>query len=277
MAERRMLAKSIIDSDLFLTMPISTQNLYFHLSLRADDDGFVGNPKKIRSFVGASEDDHRILVAKRFVIEFASGVIVIRHWRIHNYIQKDRYKETIYTEEKSYLVPQSQKSRQPYELLSATDNQCIQNVSKMDTQYRLGKTSKGKDSIVYTDTNNKSKLTFGEYGWVKLTQEQYEKLKTDFPQNDIDKQIQLIDEYVQSNGNKNKYKDFNLVIRKSIRDGWFTKPQQQGKQTKPSKTVPEWFDKHLEEARIKDEERKKQIESNLLSLEELEEIFRKDK
>ena len=80
---------------------------------------------------------------------------------------------------------------------------------------------------------------------------------------------------MQSNGNKNKYKDFNLVIRKSIRDGWFTRANNTyGKKTK---SVPEWFDKHLEEARIKEEERKKQIESNLLSLEELEEIFRKDK
>lgn len=270
-----MFAKTIIDSDAFLDMPSSTQALYFHLAMRADDDGFVGNPKRIRTMVGASEDDIKILLAKSLLIAFDSGVIVIKHWRIHNYIQNDRYKETIYTEEKSYLVPQSRKSRQPYELLSATNNQCIQNVSKMDTQYRLGKISKGKDSIVYTDTNNKSKLTFGEYGWVKLTQEQYEKLKTDFPQNDIDKQIQLIDEYVQSNGNKNKYKDFNLVIRKSIRDGWFTKANNTyGKKTK---SVPEWFDKHLEEARIKDEEREKQIESNLLSLEELEEIFRKDK
>ena len=103
MAERRMFAKTIIDSDAFLDMPLSAQALYFHLSMRADDDGFVNNPKKIQRTVGASDDDCKLLVMKRFILTFASGVIVIKHWRIHNYIQKDRYKETVYTKEKSKL------------------------------------------------------------------------------------------------------------------------------------------------------------------------------
>lgn len=86
MAERRMFAKAIIDSDAFLDMPLSTQALYFHLAMRADDEGFVGNPKKIQRMIGASDDDCRILISKRFILTFQSGIVVIKHWRIHNYI-----------------------------------------------------------------------------------------------------------------------------------------------------------------------------------------------
>lgn len=141
MAERRMFAKSIIDSDLFLDMPPSAQCLYFHLSMRADDDGFVNSPRKIQRMIGASEDDCRLLVAKRFLIPFDTGVVVIRHWRIHNYIQKDRYKETMYQEERSML---SQDQNGAYDLIDTT---CIQNVSNLETQDRLGKDSIGKISL----------------------------------------------------------------------------------------------------------------------------------
>ena len=127
MAERRMFAKTIIDSDAFLDMPLSAQALYFHLSMRADDDGFINNPKKIQRMIGASDDDCKLLVMKRFVITFESGVIVIKHWRIHNYIQKDRYKPTIYAEEKSML---SVKDNKAY-------TECIHNVSALDTQVRV--------------------------------------------------------------------------------------------------------------------------------------------
>lgn len=136
-----MFAKSIIDSDLFLDMPQSAQCLYFHLAMRADDDGFVNSPKKIQRIIGASEDDCRLLIAKQFLIPFDTGVVVIRHWRIHNYIQKDRYKETIYQGEKSSL---SQDSTGAYEFL---DTQCIHEVSVLDSQVRLGKSSLGKSSL----------------------------------------------------------------------------------------------------------------------------------
>ena len=90
MAERRMFAKTIIDSDMFLDMPLSTQALYFHLSMRADDDGFINNPRKIQRMVGASDDDLKVLVMKRFILPFDSGVVVIKHWRIHNYLRNAR-------------------------------------------------------------------------------------------------------------------------------------------------------------------------------------------
>ena len=103
MAERRMFAKTIIDSDAFTDMPLSTQALYFHLSMRADDDGFINNPKKIQRMIGASDDDLKVLVMKRFIIPFESGIVVIKHWKIHNYIRNDRYKETVYLREKEML------------------------------------------------------------------------------------------------------------------------------------------------------------------------------
>lgn len=103
MAERRMFSKSVIDSDLFLNMPLSAQLLYFHLGIRADDDGFIDNPKTIGRIVGASEDDFGILFVKKYIMKFESGVIVIRHWKQHNYIRSDRYKPTKYIEEKSTL------------------------------------------------------------------------------------------------------------------------------------------------------------------------------
>ena len=99
-----MFAKTIIDSDAFLDMPANTQLLYFHLSMRADDDGFINNPKKIQRMVGCSDDDIKLLIAKKFIIPFESGIVVIKHWKIHNYIAKDRYTETKYKEEKGMLM-----------------------------------------------------------------------------------------------------------------------------------------------------------------------------
>lgn len=103
MANKRMFTMKIVDSDAFLEMPLSTQCLYFHLNMRADDDGFIGNPKKIMKIVGASEDDLKLLIAKRFVLCFEDGVIVIKHWRMHNTLSQNRYHETQYVDEKSIL------------------------------------------------------------------------------------------------------------------------------------------------------------------------------
>lgn len=148
MAQRRMFAKTIIDSDAFLDMPLSTQVLYFHLSMRADDDGFINNPKKIQRMIGCNDDDLRLLVAKRFLINFESGVVVIKHWKIHNYIQTDRYKETMYKEEKALLNVKSNKS---YTVdVPTVEGSCIQNGYSSETQVRLGKDrleiELGKDS-----------------------------------------------------------------------------------------------------------------------------------
>ena len=120
MADKRMMSKSVIDTDVFLDMPTSTQCLYFQLLLRADDDGFLKNAKTIMRTVGASQDDMKLLIAKQYLILFDSGTIVIKHWRIHNYIKKDRYKPTDC--EETRLIDVNDKGE--YILLEPT---CIQN------------------------------------------------------------------------------------------------------------------------------------------------------
>ena len=150
MAERRMFTKRITESDSFLDMPSSTQMLYFHFSMNADDDGFVNNPKKIQKMCGASDDDFKLLIVKSFIILFDSGIIVIKHWKMHNYIQADRYRPTDYVEEKSMLGIKSNKA---YTLdVSKMDTECIQNGY-------IGKDSIGKVSI---DKNSIDKDSKGE-------------------------------------------------------------------------------------------------------------------
>ena len=141
MAERRMFAKCITESDAFLDMPLSTQALYFHLGMVADDDGFVSSPKKITRSINASEDDLKLLIAKRFILTFENGIVVIKHWKVNNYIRNDRYKETVYLEQKQTL---NIKENGAYTEMSTRG---IPNHNQMDTQVRLGKDSIGKDSI----------------------------------------------------------------------------------------------------------------------------------
>lgn len=171
MAERRMFAKTIIDSDAFLDMPLSAQSLYFHLSMRADDDGFINNPKKIQRMIGASDDDCRLLLQKRFLITFESGVVVIKHWKIHNYIQKDRYKPTLYQTEKALLTEKENKAytekKDGFQDVYKLDTNSIPNGYQPDTQVRLSKDRLSKDSVEvvvveekgtpcdYSDINNK--------------------------------------------------------------------------------------------------------------------------
>lgn len=140
MAERRMFAKSVIDSDLFLDMPLSAQCLYFHLAMRADDDGFVNCTKKVVRLLGASDDDLKLLAAKQFVLPFQSGVIVIRHWRVHNYLRADRYKATEHQQERALLEVESSGA---YCLTSKPDTIGIPSGNQRLTQGRLGEESKG--------------------------------------------------------------------------------------------------------------------------------------
>lgn len=143
MAERRMFAKSIIDSDAFLDMPLSAQALYFHLSMRADDEGFVNNPRKIQRMINGSVSDYDALLLRRFILEFESGVIVIKHWRVHNYIQSDRRKPTLYQDELSSLDVKENRSY----------TERNGHVSKMDTQSSLGKS---KDSLELGESESKN-------------------------------------------------------------------------------------------------------------------------
>lgn len=154
-----MFSKKITDTDSFLDMSLSAQALYFHLNMGADDEGFVDNVKKIQRSIGASNDDLKILVGKGFLLPFESGVVVIRHWRIHNYIQADRFQATIYQDEKEQLEFDKSKIASIKPL-----DQCIQNVSKMDTQVRLGEDSLDKDRLdkvnnLYSGEDEKKSLS----------------------------------------------------------------------------------------------------------------------
>lgn len=187
MAEKRMFTQKIIDSDAFLDMPLSSQALYFHLNMRADDDGFVNNPKRIQRTVGASEDDLKLLIVKRFVIGFDSGVIVIKHWKMHNTLRKDRYNPTQYQEELQTLALKENNSytEKPVDTLATTWQP---NGNQAATQYSIGKVSIDKDSIVECsvvdgDSDNTEKCgkleamhgSLGK-GVVFLTEEQEESL-----------------------------------------------------------------------------------------------------
>ena len=145
MAEKRMFTQKIIDSDAFLEMPLSAQALYFHLNMRADDDGFVNNPKRVTKLVSASEDDLKILLLKRFIIGFASGVIVIKHWRMHNTLKSDRYHPTDYQEEFKQLGIKANKAYtdNPGKLLSSDDGtrmepELNQNGTNLEPENREG-------------------------------------------------------------------------------------------------------------------------------------------
>lgn len=142
MAQRRMFSRKITETDRFLEMPLSSQALYFHLNMGADDEGFIDKAKTIQRTIGASDDDMKLLIAKGFLIPFDSGVVVIRHWRIHNYIQSDRFQSTLYQSDKAQLEYDKSKTAS----LKPIGN-CIQNVSKMETQVRLSKGSLDKDSL----------------------------------------------------------------------------------------------------------------------------------
>lgn len=223
MAERRMFAKTIIDSDAFLDMPLSTQSLYFHLSMRADDDGFINNPKKIQRMIGCSDDDLKLLIAKNFIIPFDSGIVVIKHWRIHNYIRGDRKKATVYPEEMALLI---EKDNGAYSLVT---DKCQANDGQMTgkCQHRLGKDSIGEDSIV--KDNKPVRHKYGEYKNVLLSDEDMEKLKNEFP-DDYTERIERLSEYIASSGKSYKShlatirnwarKDKGQATSKSKNDGW---------------------------------------------------------
>lgn len=152
MAERRMFSMKIVDSDAFLEMPTSAQALYFHLNMRADDDGFLNNPRKIMAYVGASPDDLRLLITKRFLLVFESGVIVIKHWRMHNTLRKDRYTPTQYQELFAQLGIKENGSYTDHpEAALPSGNQLATswqpNGNQMATQDSIGKDREEEDSI----------------------------------------------------------------------------------------------------------------------------------
>ena len=230
MAKRRMFSLDVVDTDRFLDMPATTQNLYFHLGMRADDDGFVGSPRKIMAFCGAGADDLDRLIEDNYIIRFDNGTCVITEWKRNNYLKRDRYTETVYIEEKACL---NLRENGIYEVIDpkeeqrekVLDTECLQNVSKVETQVRLGKDSIDKDSIgeervgeseaadcksaKAPPPQNDKRHYYGEYKNVLLSGKDIEKLKDEFT--DWEERVERLSEYVASSGKT--YKNYLAVIR----------------------------------------------------------------
>lgn len=142
-----MINKRIIVSDTFLDMPLSAQALYFHLNAIADDDGFIENPNSFKRMIGASNDDLKILIAKQYILPFESGVVVVKHWLIHNYIRRDRYNETMHVEEKKKLQINEDKTYSYYEGIPLVNQPTTNGIPMVDTgKDRTGKDRTGKDN-----------------------------------------------------------------------------------------------------------------------------------
>lgn len=221
MANKRMFNIKIVDSDAFLDMPLSTQCLYFHLNMRADDDGFIGNPKRIQRLIGASEDDLKLLIAKRFVLIFEDGVIVIKHWRMHNTIRKDRYTQTVYLDELKSLGIKENNSY----ILSCE----IENDNHLVTKWQPNVIPLGNPDIDIgldidkdidiesknaTVTQKETKHKYGEYKNVLLTDTELEKLKQEY--SNYEELIKHLDEYIEMKGYKAK--SHYLAIKKWVVD-----------------------------------------------------------
>lgn len=216
MAQKRMFNKVITNDDNFLEMPCSSQVLYFHLSMNADDDGFVNNWKSIMRITGTKEDDLKVLIAKQYIIPFDSGVIVIRHWRLNNYLQKDRIIPTQYQEELKQLQLNNNNVYNMY-------TKCIHSIDK---------NSIDKNSIDI----------YGEFQNVKLTKEEYHKLE----QANLLPYIEKLSSYMASKNKKYK-SHYATILNWSRKDRantpeWFDKEQKTQELTKEELKSMEWLD-----------------------------------
>lgn len=206
MANRRMFSLDVVGTDKFLELPVTAQCLYFHLGMRADDDGFISSPKQILKMLSCTNGDMKILAANGYIIPFESGIIVIRHWKQNNYIQSDRYKKTRYIEEKSMLGI----SDGEYSL----DESCIQSVSSLETQVRLGKDSIVKDSINTISSEPKASepdpsgilLILNDKTVYDVPLSKIEKWKSAYPAVDIEQELRKMGAWLDANPTKRKTK-----------------------------------------------------------------------
>ena len=217
-AKKRMFNVDIVGSDAFLDLPHTAQALYFQLGMRADDDGFVGNPKTIQRIAGTKASDLELLVKKRFLIQFPSGVVVIKHWKINNQIQKDRYTPTVYTEEYQSLYIKDNKA------YTEMDKGCVQSVSKMDTQISIDKNRLDKNSI------GKEKRAHGFFANVLLTDDEMQKLAVEIP--NYEDYIERLSHYIESSGKK--YKSHYATIL-----SWHRKDDEEKTKSAPAETLPQ--------------------------------------
>lgn len=216
-AKKRMFNVDIVGSDAFLDLPHTAQALYFQLGMRADDDGFVGNPKTIQRIAGTKASDLELLVKKRFLLQFPSGVVVIKHWKINNQIQKDRYTPTVYTEECQSLYIKDNKA------YTEMDKDCIQSVSEMDTQISIDKSRLDKNS------RGGEKHANGFFANVLLTDDELQKLAAEIP--NYEEYIEKLSHYIESNGKKYKSHYATILM-------WHRKDREK-QPAAPAETLPQ--------------------------------------
>lgn len=239
MAQRRMFSKDIVESGAFMEMPLSTQALYFHLGMNADDDGFISNAKIIVRMCGAAEDDMRLLLAKRFLLAFDNGVIVVKHWKINNYIRSDRYRPTLYQDEyqslflkqnlaysdnPEYGLSQEETAQLPVGI--PDDNQTVDN---LDTQNRIGKDRLG--NIIYNSPEPKVDSGPVEANIPLNTGEEYpvylkdiEEWQTLYPSVDVRQELKKMRGWCLANPSKRKTQ---RGVKKFI-NNWLSRQQDRG-------------------------------------------------
>lgn len=283
MAERRMFTKKITDSDAFFSLPASTQALYFHLNQGADDDGFNNQIKMAMYRAHATDDDLKLLIAKSFIITFESGVIVIKHWRMHNYIRKDRYNPTTFTEEFNLLKV---KNNESYEFL--TENNDAKGDGCHLVANRLPQVRLGKGSIGYKENNIKESSHLAEEDVhdanteVKATKSnktgnntinletEFEEIWNIYPNKKGKDQAKT--KYIKARKNGTTYDQVlqglnsyinyikqNNIDEQYVKHGstWFNKKCWEDEYSKSSKkSEPSWFNQKIEKVEVSAQERK---------------------
>ena len=234
MAQRRMFSPTITESDAFLDMPLSTQALYFHLGMYADDDGFV-NPGKIMRMLGANSDDLKILGVKRFILLFPNGVVVIKHWKINNLVRRDWYRQTQYLEERSTLHVKENGSytddpKQGIPILPSVNKNSL-----TSRQHRIGKDSSG---------NNKGKKKYGELKNVFLLDEEFERLSKRFGINATNKLIFDLSTYIASKGKE--YKNHYATMLRWAKNSGIVEVRRSTTSTPQEELTPEQKNKNAE-------------------------------
>ncbi len=232
MAEKRMFTKKITDSDAFIELSSSAQALYFHLNQGADDDGFNNQVQNAIFKSHSTIDDLKVLMAKNFIIRFESGVIVIKHWRMHNTLRKDRYTPTNFQEE---LLQLGIKDNGAYTLGCQTVAKRLPNGCHSIDKDSIEEISIDKDSIVIDSDESappkKTKHKYGEYKNVLLTDEELDKLKTEY--SDFEERIERLSSYIASTGKR--YKSHYATIR-----NWARKDKEQVQQKQQGRL--DWID-----------------------------------
>lgn len=235
MAQRRMFATAVMETDAFLDLPDKAKTLYFYLCMNGDDDGFVGAPRKVMRVAKSNERALQLLADRGWILGFDSGVVVITDWHLHNTLQNDRYKETLFQKEKA-MIQRDEKGRYVWiseipaeEPISGNnvDTECIQPVSEPEPQQNITEQNKTEpNKTEHSESGGKGapagadRKPYGEFGWIRLTDREYGRLCQELGEAELKRCIAYVDESAQATGNKNQWRDWAVVLKKCHRNGW---------------------------------------------------------